>query len=62
MHTISSKPPNRPMPIISLLIDDCAGTTDIITLYPERFSISRREIACELRALIDDWIYEKSAV
>jgi hypothetical protein len=61
MHIIPPKRPSRQKPIIALMIDDLCGTTDIITLYPERFAISRREIACELRALIDNWIYEKSA-
>jgi transaldolase len=38
--------------------DDFAGTCDIITIHPEAFTLSRQEIARELRELIAGWIEE----
>jgi hypothetical protein len=58
---IQPKRPARPMPIITLMIDDCAGTADIITIRPEAFTISRNEIAAKLRELIVGWIEENAA-
>jgi hypothetical protein len=61
MHgTKTPKPPVRPMPIITLMTDDFAGTCDVITVYPERFSLSRKEIASELRKLISGWIADNA--
>jgi hypothetical protein len=58
--TIQTKPPVRPMPIIQIMTDDCAGTCDIIEIHPEAFAMSRREITSGLRDLIAGWI-EKNA-
>jgi hypothetical protein len=58
---IPPKPPVRPMPIITLMIDDFAGTADVIEIHPEAFAISRREITAELRDLIANWITERAA-
>ena len=58
---IPPKPSVRPMPIITLMIDDMAGTSDIITIHPEAFAISRREIAAELRDLIANWMETRAA-
>jgi hypothetical protein len=54
------KPTVRPSPIITLMTDDFAGTCDVITIHPEAFALSRKEIARELRKLISGWI-EKNA-
>jgi hypothetical protein len=51
----------RPMPVITLMTDDFAGTCDIITIYPERFTLSRQEITARLRGLIAGWIEENAA-
>ena len=63
MHgtVIPPKPPVRPMPIITLMIDDFAGTADVITIHPEAFTISRRQIASELRDLIANWMETRAA-
>jgi hypothetical protein len=58
--TKPTNPPGLSMPIITLMTDDCAGTCDVITIHPEAFSLSRKEIARELRKLISGWI-EKNA-
>jgi hypothetical protein len=58
---IAPKPPVRPMPVITLMTDDFAGTCDIITIHPERFTLSRCEIAAKLRELIAGWIEENAA-
>jgi hypothetical protein len=61
MHgTKNPEPPARPMPIIQIMTDDCAGTCSILEIHPEAFSLSRKEIASELRKLISGWI-EKNA-
>jgi hypothetical protein len=57
---IHTKPHNRPWPVITLMTDDFAGTCDVITVYPERFSMSRKEIASELRKLISGWIADNA--
>jgi hypothetical protein len=43
------------------MTDDFAGTCDIITIHPEAFTLSRQEIARELRELIAGWIEENAA-
>jgi hypothetical protein len=53
---IPPKPHARPLPIITLMIDDLAGTANLITVHPERFTLSRKEIALGLRELIMGWI------
>jgi hypothetical protein len=58
---IPPKRPVRPMPVITLMTDDFAGTCDIITIHPEAFTLSRQEIARELRELIAGWIEENAA-
>jgi hypothetical protein len=54
------KPPARQWPVITLMTDDWAGTCDVITIHPEAFSLSRKEIASELRKLISGWIAENA--
>jgi hypothetical protein len=63
MHAtiIPPKPVRRPMPIITLMTDDFAGTCDIITIHPEAFTISRQEIVAELRDLIANWMETRAA-
>jgi hypothetical protein len=51
----------RPMPVITLMTDDFAGTCDVITIHPEAFAISRREIVAELRDLITNWMETRAA-
>jgi hypothetical protein len=41
--------------------DDFAGTCDVITIHPEAFAISRREIVAELRDLITNWMETRAA-
>jgi hypothetical protein len=51
----------RPMPVITLMTDDFAGTCDIITIHPEAFPISRQQIVRELRDLIANWMETRAA-
>jgi hypothetical protein len=48
--------PTRPLPIISLMTDDFCGTVDVITIHPEAFAITRKQIVAELRDLICNWM------
>jgi hypothetical protein len=63
MHgtVIPPKPVGRPMPVITLMTDDFAGTCDIITIHPEAFTISRQQIVAELRDLIANWMETRAA-
>jgi hypothetical protein len=58
---IPPKPPTRPMPVITLMTDDFAGTCDIITIHPEAFAITRQQIVAELRDLICNWMETRAA-
>lgn len=57
---IPQKPPRRAMPVF-VLIDDSDGTADIITINPEAFTISKRQITSKLRDLIANWMETRAA-